>query len=419
MQIYFRAVSYFSRLLHKDLATKNESLVFDNKTLTIVHIILFLINKISIFSEIVYKYLVNLYKEERKLLDHISDSFSEMFKFNGEFKGLFKEFTTIFKLVLRKINFFFNFNVSYGFNNILINVDKELKVTIKIKHEYKLNVHSQIKPTQQLLFLEEVFGKLFELKKLFSQFILSVKTKLENDHKVLQIMKEDKLRNMKITSLNMNATRAKGFINEVNNSFEKITPYLEKLKQVFLHSSWEYAGLKDNSIYKSYLNLGKIVNFKEFNQAILKEYCSMEKGVPYNEAIKNKRMIKELIDKENQLNKDKENFQSKVKEYEDEIKNYECQLLEEKNNSDLIRMTSYELETEISLLKGLLKENNIDYDKDKLSNAGTNLTSNANNNGDVVSNFKEQFEDLLKGQKNLTQEDYEILSFDVESGKQR
>jgi hypothetical protein len=128
-------------------------------------------------------------------------------------------------------------------------------------------------------------------------------------------------------------------------------------------------------------------------------------------------MIKELIDKENQLNKDKESFLSKVKEYEDEIKSFESKMLEEKNTSDLMKINNYELETEINCLREILKENNINYDKDKLSN--TNVTLSRNEGNETISNFKDQFEDFLKGQKNLTEEDYEILSYDVESGKQR
>ena len=211
--------------------------------------------------------------------------------------------------------------------------------------------------------------------------------------------------------------RIKGYINDVSNTLDKIIPFIEKFKLIFKKISWEFACLKDSSVYRNFLTTREINTFIEFNQKTIKEYQVFEKGVPYNESIKNKRMIKELIDKENQLNKDKESFLSKVKEYEDEIKNYESKMLEEKNTSDLMKITNYELETEINCLRELLKENNINYDKEKMSN--TNTTTSKNEGSETNSNFKEQFDDFLKGQKNLTEEDYEILSYDVESGKQR
>ena len=66
----------------------------------------------------------------------------------------------------------------------------------------------------------------------------------------------------------------------------------------------------------------------------------------------------------------------------------------------------------------MLKENNISFDKEKLSIVSSNLPR-SETTSEVNQNFKEQFEDFLKGQKNLTEEDYEVLSYDVESGKQR
>ena len=291
-------------------------------------------------------------------------------------------------------------------------------MNIKIKPTFQLKRKNLIKNTIKLTFLNEILTNINELKKLFGSLTFSYKTKLEYDLKIFDVLKEDKLKNMKMTSLNMNAGRIKGYINDVNNSLDKLIPFIEKFKQIFKKVSWEFSELKDSAIYRNYTATHQINSLIEFNEKIVKEYQSIEKGVSYNEGIKNKKMIRELIDKENQLNKDKENFLGKVKEYEDELIDYENKLLEEKNVSDLLKISNYELETEINCIREVLKDNNINYDKDKLSSTNTNISRSTNEN-DTNSNLKDQFEEFLKGQKNLTEEDYEVLSYDVESGKQR
>jgi hypothetical protein len=416
IQIYFRSVNFFSRLLYKEL-TKSDNLLSNQKCELLVNILLFFFNKIYGFTEIIYKYIMILYKEERKILDNFSDNLTDLFKFNTEFKKLIKSFMTHLSLLMKKVNIYFDFDVGYHFNNFVVNIDKEGKVILKIKTDYQFVKKNFIRNTIKLTLLNEMMNSFLEVKRNFSSLIISYKTRLEFHLKVFDVMKEDKLKNMKITSLNMNSSRIKGYINDVNNTLDKIIPFIEKIKQIFKKTSWEFTDLKDSAVYKNFLTTGEIHPFIEFNQTIIKEYQGVEKGVPYSEAVKNKRMIKELIDKENQLNKDKESFLSKVKEYEDEIKNYESKMLEEKNTSDLMKISNYELETEINCLREILKENNINYDKEKLSN--TNTTVSKNEGSDTNSNFKELFEDFLKGQKNLTEEDYEILSYDVESGKQR
>ena len=291
-------------------------------------------------------------------------------------------------------------------------------MNLKIKPTFQLKRKNLIKNTIKLTFLNEILTNINELKKLFGSLTLSYKTKLEYDLKIFDVLKEDKLKNMKMTSLNMNAGRIRGYINDVNNSLDKLIPFIEKFKQIFKKVSWEFSELKDSAIYRNYTATHQINSLIEFNEKIVKEYQSIEKGVSYNEGIKNKKMIRELIDKENQLNKDKENFLGKVKEYEDELIDYENKLLEEKNVSDLLKISNYELETEINCIREVLKDNNINYDKDKLSSTNTNISRSTNEN-DTNSNLKDQFEEFLKGQKNLTEEDYEVLSYDVESGKQR
>ena len=291
-------------------------------------------------------------------------------------------------------------------------------MNIKIKPTFQLKRKNLIKNTIKLTFLNEILTNINELKKLFGSLTFSYKTKLEYDLKIFDVLKEDKLKNMKMTSLNMNAGRIRGYINDVNNSLDKLIPFIEKFKQIFKKVSWEFSELKDSAIYRNYTATHQINSLIEFNEKIVKEYQSIEKGVSYNEGIKNKKMIRELIDKENQLNKDKENFLGKVKEYEDELIDYENKLLEEKNVSDLLKISNYELETEINCIREVLKDNNINYDKDKLSSTNTNISRSTNEN-DTNSNLKDQFEEFLKGQKNLTEEDYEVLSYDVESGKQR
>jgi hypothetical protein len=360
-----------------------------------------------------------LFKEERKLLDHISDGLVDMFKFNSEFKKVLKSFYVNLKVLIKKVNIFFNFDVGYHFNNFVANYDKEGKMTIKIKPDYKIKAEIFISNSLKIVFLDQIFSKFLEFKKCFGTLIFAIRTKFEFDTKILEIMKEDKLKNMKLTSLNMNASRAKGYINEVNNAFEKVSPFIEKFKQIFKKSSWEFSNCRDNAIYKNFTHLTQLSQFHEYNQQIIKEYLNAEKGIPYSEGIRNKTMIKELINKENQLNKDKDNFLSKVKEYEDEIKNIEGQLLDEKNNSEIVKINYDELETEISSLKDFLKENNINYDKEKMSSTTTNVSRSENAGEEVKLNFREHFEEFLKGQKNLTEEDYEVLSYDVESGKQR
>ena len=291
-------------------------------------------------------------------------------------------------------------------------------MNLKIKPTFQLKRKNLIKNTIKLTFLNEILTNINELKKLFGSLTFSYKTKLEYDLKIFDVLKEDKLKNMKMTSLNMNAGRIRGYINDVNNSLDKLIPFIEKFKQIFKKVSWEFSELKDSAIYRNYTATHQINSLIEFNEKIVKEYQSIEKGVSYNEGIKNKKMIRELIDKENQLNKDKENFLGKVKEYEDELIDYENKLLEEKNVSDLLKISNYELETEINCIREVLKDNNINYDKDKLSSTNTNISRSTNEN-DTNSNLKDQFEEFLKGQKNLTEEDYEVLSYDVESGKQR
>ena len=164
-------------------------------------------------------------------------------------------------------------------------------MNLKIKPTFQLKRKNLIKNTIKLTFLNEILTNVNELKKLFGSLTLSYKTKLEYDLKIFDVLKEDKLKNMKMTSLNMNAGRIRGYINDVNNSLDKLIPFIEKFKQIFKKVSWEFSELKDSAIYRNYTATHQINSLIEFNEKIVKEYQSIEKGVSYNEGIKNKKMI--------------------------------------------------------------------------------------------------------------------------------
>ena len=108
-------------------------------------------------------------------------------------------------------------------------------MNLKIKPTFQLKRKNLIKNTIKLTFLNEILTNINELKKLFGSLTLSYKTKLEYDLKIFDVLKEDKLKNMKMTSLNMNAGRIKGYINDVNNSLDKLIPFIEKFKQYSIY----------------------------------------------------------------------------------------------------------------------------------------------------------------------------------------
>ena len=192
-QIYFRSVNFFIRLLYKELS-KSEHFLFNQKSELLINILLFFINKIYAFCEIINKYVINLYKEERKILDNFSDNLTDVFKFNTDFKNIMKNFLMNSKILIRKINIYFDFDVGYHFNNFVVTIDKDGKVNFKIKPEYQFKKTYFVRNVLKLPLLNEIMNLFLEVKKTFTNLITTYKSRLEFHLKVFEVLNVDKLK---------------------------------------------------------------------------------------------------------------------------------------------------------------------------------------------------------------------------------
>jgi hypothetical protein len=412
LQQIVRTMSLFSRVLCKHI---NGDLNTSQVTIN-MNIILTLLNHSSIYFELIYKYVKIFLHEERKIsnLDSDSDFITNKFKINKDLKIAFCKLTSQFKHTIKKINLIFNFDLEYHLKMINIITLNTSALVIKVNENYFKNFpyrrHPLIKDFKEFVdrFINTDLGL---LKENYSEFSKLLELKLEIEYKMFELIKEENKNKYNYPNINLLALRAnnesiKKILKDIPSIAEIILNNIARFESAFLTKSWDVS----NEIILNCLEMIDRMNSdKRFNKILLDSYLKNEKGVPYEEAVSNKRMLKEMLEKENNFSRDRESYHSKIYEYEEEIRRLQDRLNNERNNSDMLLINNSELERRMKLLEKY--SGGLDLSKE--------VTDDQSMREEIKEICSDQFTEFLKSNVALTSIRDEILSDDVQSGKQR
>jgi hypothetical protein len=449
LQQIFRTIVLFSKILVRkfenlEKESSEQGSNINNLIMNILlnsNIILTLLNKSSVYVELLVKYYKILIKEERKISynDEILDSSTKL-KINKDLKSSLSLISANFSALLKKINLLTNFNLEYNLQNISVVSDNTSGIVIKVSKNYFKNYkyNSAIKLSQKFSVIESILkSDLLNIKKNFAEFNKHFILKSEIEYKIFEVIKEESKNKYNYPIINLSAFKMNNenikknlnnlseFLNKLfsilgtnntssNNNLENIsnsnTESIQggnsslsnpsQILNLLSTNSWE---LSSNIYIPFLLIFEKFEKKKNFNEELIKSYHSHEPAVDYEEAIRNKAILKEMQEKENLQSRDRENYLNKINEYEEDLKRYRDKLNEEKNLNDLLRMEMM----------------------NKRDRDNTGLTATSSNMNLSLSEIEEkeshslEFEDFLKHQINISEIQYEILSDDVQSGKQR
>jgi hypothetical protein len=393
LQQIIRTLNLFTKQLIKKFESINHENLL-NITL-IINIILTLMNKAQIFIELITKYFKILLKEERKI------SFNEVFdsqtrqKINKGLKQSMTFFSSNLNLVLKKVYLLFNYDLNYNLKNIQIISDNTSGLIIKVNKNYIPNYKSNtcIKNFQKFKILESLVNiDIPKLKNTFGELTNNLILKSEVEYKIFEVMKEENKNkynypNINLSALKVNNDNIKKALNQTVESMTKFNNIINnECIDLLTIESWEFP----HRMFIPYLTIfTKNDNKNKYFEEISKSYLSQEPGVNYEEAVNNKIMLKEMLEKENLLSRDRENYLNKITEYEEDLKRYKEKLIDEKNKNDLLIMEMQ------------------------------NKTDTSSYSIGEVSESCVELEDYLKNQINIADLQCEILSDDVQSGKQR
>lgn len=430
LQQILRTVVLFSKILakkienlEKDIDSSENNNNLNNLIINILlnsNIILTLLNKSAVYMELLVKYYKILIKEERKISynDEILDSSTKL-KINKDLKISLALMSANFYALLKKINLLTNFNLEYNLQNISVVSDNTSGIVIKISKNYFKNYkyNSAIKLSQKFSVIESLLKcDLLSLKKSFTEFSKHFILKTEIEYKIFEVIKEESKNKynypiINLSAFKMNNENLKKVLNNLSEILNKLFSILNsnintntdsvQILNLLSTNSWELS----SRLYIPFLLIfEKFEKNKNFNAELIKSYHSQEPAVDYEEAIRNKSILKEMLEKENLQSRDRENYLNKINEYEEDLKRYRDKLNEEKNVNDLLRME-------------MINKRDRDNDTTGLTITGTNSIINS----EIEAQSAEclEFEDYLKHQINISEIQYEILSDDVQSGKQR
>lgn len=258
-----------------------------------------------------------------------------------------------------------------------------------------------------------------KFKKNLTKLISDFEMKLEFEYKMFEMIKEENRLKynypiINLSSLRLNNDNLKNSLNDINSFFNQ--DLFGKIFNIFKASSWEFSfnnPKKSGEILTSVFS-SSVINFLHNNliqqKSLVKAYLSSEPGIDYEEAIRNKSILKEMVEKENNQVKDKENFKVKLNEYEEDLKKLREQVLIQQNDLDVCHLKllqpNKEKTSEINFLENQTenKSLNTTYPEEEFSKYTENSCS---------------LNELIYSGINLSELPKEILSDDVHSGKQR
>jgi len=461
-------VKIFGELFNNFLNDASEE-IYLNIKLT-MNVILTLFNKSATYFSLITKYYKIVLKEERKITENFSNidalyesekhQATKNHKLNKNLNLLLSKLNSEFTLFVRKVNLLTNFDLEYHLKNIKIASDNTSGLFIKVSENYfkDFRHNSVMKNFEKLKMLERMFNKRSNntqntnnetqekinsnqenlhdncihnsFSQTFADFIKLFLIKIEVDYKIFERIKEENKHKLNYPIINLSALKTNNdnfrkLLLELNHDIEeKIFDLIEKNISLFLIDSWQFPNRK-NLI--SYLKLPqKFHKLKSFNKEFVKIYKLYEPGVDYETAIKNRAILKDLLEKENSQLRDRENFLTKMNEYEEDLVKFREKLSHEQNEKDLLRLKITELEQKLksgdtSSIKNFNLSNNLL--NSEISTNAKNSNSNTENSSTTEKNPNEfeEFEEFLKyqNQSNISEIFQEILSDDVESGTQR
>jgi hypothetical protein len=408
LQQIIRTITLFSKILTRQLSSD-----IYRKQITInMNIILTLLNHSSVYFELIYKYVKIFLQEERKItnFDNDSDFITNKIKINKDFKAILGRFVRILKYTIKKVNLIFNFDLEYHLKMVNIVTLNTSALVVKVNENYFTDFPFRRHPLAKDLkiFIDNFLNiGLVLLKETYAEFTKLLEFKLEIEYKLFELIKEENKNKYNNPNINLLALRAnnesiKKLLKDINNVSEQLVVGVSRWEHIFFIKTWDTS----NEILLNTLEMIDRVNLEKMtNKLLLDNYIKNEKGVPYDEAIANKKMLKEMLEKENSFSRDRESYNTRVHEYEEEIRRLQDRLNYERNNNDMLLMNNSEYERKLKHFEKY--SNSLDLSKE----------AHEDNKEDISTN--DQFSEFLQKGINISYVKEEILSDDVQAGKQR
>jgi hypothetical protein len=419
LQQVVRSMSLFSKVLSKHL---HNSVFNTYQIIFNANILITLLNHSAIYFDLLYKYFRIFLQEERKIsnFDNDCDFITNKIKINKDLRDTFQGFVLRFKLFVKKVNKIFNFDLEYHLKMITVFAYNTNNIVLKVNESYfkDFPFSRHILTNDFTNFVNKFMTTDFvDLQASYSEFAKLLEFKLEVEFKMFELIKEENKSkynypNINLISFRTNTESIKKIFKEISADFFSNLTF-SKIEELFLSTNWELA----NKALTSFLEIhNKNTRERGFNKTVSDSYSHFEKGVPYEEAINNRRILREMMEKENSFFRDRESYLNKITEYEDDIRRLEMKLNEEKNNNDMLIMANSENEKKLKLLDKY--SSHIDLIKGDDNNNNVQGVAIDSNTGDPLQQDN-QFAEYLNNSINLTSIKDEILSDDVQSGKQR
>jgi hypothetical protein len=439
IQQIIRSISFFIKILNRkiesllsnfDKTNNNNSLKnFDNDLIhvyTNLNILIFLFNKSVTYTDLLGRYFSIMIREERKIvnIDADNDFFSNRTRINKNLKNSCNRFLQSLKLMTKNLNILFNFDLNYHLKSFKITSDNSAMIIINVNQDYFKritypNIANSIEGIHMLnkIFTQE-FQKNFKIE--LSELITNFELKLELEYKMFEIIKEENRLKYNYPIINLSSLRLNN--DNLKNSLKELSLFFSQdlftqVIQIFKINSWEFScttnkrnsnNLIDGDILMSIFSnrtINFIVNNMLQQKSLIKSYLSSEPGIDYEEAIRDKNILREMLEKENNSARDKENYHIKLGEYEEDLKKFKEKVLLQENELDVYKLKLMKPREEI---KSSIDDELIDNYENKSRN-------NKIENGIQDCSLKE----LIENGINLVDLPKEILSDDVHSGKQR
>ena len=440
IQQIIRSISFFIKILCRKIESllsnfdktnnNNSSKNFDNNLINVytnINILIFLFNKTLTYTDLIGRYFSIMIREERKIvnIDADNDFFSNRTKINKNLKNSSNRFLQSLKIMTKQLNILFNFDLNYHLKNFKITSDNSAMIIINVSQDYlrKITYPNIVNSIEGIHMFNKIFTQEYQknFKIELSELILNFELKLELEYKMFEIIKEENRLKYNYPIINLSSLRLNN--DNLKNSLKELSLFFSQdlftqIIQIFKINSWEFSS---NSYFKNSNNFtdgdilmsifsNSTINFIVSNllqqKSLIKSYLSSEPGIEYEEAIRDKNILKEMLEKENNSTRDKENYHLKLGEYEEDLKKLKEQVLLQENELDVCKLKLMKPREEI-------KSSDSDY------GLLDNFENTSNSNKIEVENQDCSLKELIDNGINLLDLPKEILSDDVHSGKQR
>jgi len=448
--------------LHNNSANINNTMI---QIYININILIFLFNKSVTYTDLIGRYFSLMLKEERKIvnIDADNDFFSNRTKINKNLKLLSNNFFQNLKIMNKYLNHIFNFDINYHHKNFKLTSDNSAMIIINVSEAYMKNLpfNNFAKTGEGIILFNKIFLNDFSknFKNNLTELIKQLELKLELEYKMFEIIKEENKHKynypiINLSSLRLNNENLKKNLKEISEFFSQ--DLFTQITQVFKTNSWEFKHnnyniikntLQNNMLNNTNINSNnqnliqegdilisifsnRIINFLTLIQlhqrSVVKVYLASEPGIDYEEAIRNKNILREMLEKENKSVRDKENYLIKLTEYEEDLKKLREQVTIQQNELDICNLKLLEVRNnngKFMINKSDIGNNNkttksvSDIENESVDNTCESIheINNDSNNKNLDCSLKE----LVKYGVNLSEIPKEILSDDVQSGKQR